>query len=250
MTTWVLVRGWARESRHWGSFPTQLREAIPGAQVIALDLPGTGTLHGEASPASVGAFVEGLRESLRARGAAPPWHLLGVSLGAMACVEWAARHPGEIAACVAINASARPWCSFHERLKPRNYLTLVDLALFQRDPRAREAGILRLTSSSGDRDGTVAALWGGYADEYPVSPLTALRQLVAAARYRAPPSAPPVPLLLLAGGGDKLVDPGCSKKLARAWNAPLMVHPTAGHDLTFDDGPWVAAQVARWLRPS
>jgi len=28
---------------------------------------------------------------------------------------------------------------------------------------------------------------------------------------------------------------------------PIALHPWSGHDLTLDDGPWVAEQVARWL---
>jgi pimeloyl-ACP methyl ester carboxylesterase len=59
-----------------------------------------------------------------------------------------------------------------------------------------------------------------------------------------------VPVLVLASAGDRLVDPGCSRSLAKAWKLPIAVHPTAGHDLALDDGPWVAAEVKRWLRPS
>jgi pimeloyl-ACP methyl ester carboxylesterase len=75
-----------------------------------------------------------------------------------------------------------------------------------------------------------------------------LRQLVAAALYRAPDARPPVPILVLASRGDRLVDAACSVNLARRWNAPIALHPTAGHDLTFDEGPWVASQVQQWLR--
>jgi pimeloyl-ACP methyl ester carboxylesterase len=75
----------------------------------------------------------------------------------------------------------------------------------------------------------------------------ALRQLAAAARYRAPSHVPSVPVLLLAGARDRLVDPRCSEALARHWNAPIAVHPAAGHDLALDDGAWVAAQVKAWI---
>ena len=30
MSTWVLLRGLTRESRHWGDFPDILREHLPG----------------------------------------------------------------------------------------------------------------------------------------------------------------------------------------------------------------------------
>ena len=62
-------------------------------------------------------------------------------------------------------------------------------------------------------------------------PKPALRQLLAAMRYRAPRRVPPVPLLLLSGAADGLVHPACSAAVARAWRLPMAVHPDAGHDL-------------------
>jgi hypothetical protein len=46
--------------------------------------------------------------------------------------------------------------------------------------------------------------------------------------------------------GDRLVDPECSRTLARAWQADFIEHPNAGHDLPLDDGAWVAQQIERW----
>ena len=73
-------------------------------------------------------------------------------------------------------------------------------------------------------------------------------QLVAAARYRAPLARPAPPLLILASEHDALVDHSCSRQLARHWTTAFAEHPTAGHDLPLDDGPWVARQVGHWLR--
>ena len=69
----------------------------------------------------------------------------------------------------------------------------------------------------------------------------------AAARYRAPAKPPAVPMLLLNGEGDQLVHPDCSQALAHAWQLPWVTHPTAGHDLPLDAGPWVVSQVQAWL---
>ena len=33
MSTWILLRGWTRESAHWGRFPAQLDEALLDARV-------------------------------------------------------------------------------------------------------------------------------------------------------------------------------------------------------------------------
>lgn len=246
MSTWIFLRGWSRDARHWGQFPAQFQAAIPAARVLALDLPGCGALHDMPSPDTVGGMMEQTRERVLARGAKGPYCLLGLSLGAMVCVDWAAAHPGEVAACALLSASLRPFSPFFERLRPQNYLALLKLVLFERDPATREATILRLTSSNVDDATQLAATWAEFARERPVSRRTVIRQLAAAARYRAPKGIPSVPLLVLAGGGDRLVSPRCSEALARRWSAPVAVHPSAGHDLTLDDGPWVAGRVKAW----
>jgi len=46
---------------------------------------------------------------------------------------------------------------------------------------------------------------------------------------------------------DQLVSADCSHAIARQWDVPIQVHPSAGHDLTLDDGPWVVQQVLLWL---
>ena len=63
-STWVLLRGWTREARHWRSFPSELSNALApyefhgefngefnrdadgavgSVEVLCLDLPGAGT---------------------------------------------------------------------------------------------------------------------------------------------------------------------------------------------------------------
>lgn len=242
----MFLRGWARESRHWGDFPAQFRAAMPDAEIAELDPPGGGRFYAQRSLLTVESMVEHARAWLHAQGTPAPYHLLGLSLGGMVCLDWSSRHGDEVAACVVLNTSLRPFSAFWERIRPRNYAALLRV-LFERDARARETAIYRLTSSCGLKEDVVSA-WARYAAEQPMSRGNALRQLIAAARYRAP-AAPHVPVLVLASAGDRLVDPDCSESLARRWNAPIVVHPTAGHDLPLDDGPWVAAQVKRWLRP-
>jgi pimeloyl-ACP methyl ester carboxylesterase len=246
MSTWLLLRGWAREARHWGRFPVQLGAALPGARIIAADLPGSGRLRGRNSPSNIASIVEQVRPALAAEGRL---YLLGISLGGMVSIEWARRYPGEVAGCVLLNTSLRPFSAFYERLRPRNYATLARLALFEGDAHAREAAILRLTSS-GSPNAALVSEWARYAEEHPVSRANVLRQVLAAARYRAPESPPPVPILVLASRHDHLVDVRCSTALARRWQVPLAVHESAGHDLALDDGPWVAARVREWLKPT
>ena len=248
MRTWVLLRGLTREARHWGDFADVLRRAMPGARVVALDLPGCGRRRDRPAPARIGPIVQCVREDLRESGEAPPVHLLGLSLGAMVAIDWASRYPEEVAACVLVNTSTRAFSPFRERLRPRNYPLLAKLALPGLADRERESAILGLTSAGGDPGGTIVEAWTGYRRDCPTSGGNALRQLLAAMRYGGGREAPPVPTLVLASEGDRLVDPSCSRALAARWKAAIELHPSAGHDLPLDDGEWVAGRIREWLR--
>ena len=245
--TWILLRGLMREQRHWGAFPATLARALPGARILTPDLPGNGTLHAQASATRVADMVEACRQALRAQGISGPCHLLALSLGGMVAVEWAHRYPQEVARCVLLNTSMRPFNPFYQRLRWQNYPALLR-QLCLGDARSQEALILRLTSRRhAPGNPALLAAWLRYQQEYPVSRRNALRQLLSAARYRAPAGRPPMPVLVMAGAQDQLVDHRCSQRLARAWQADCLIHGEAGHDLPLDEGEWVAHSVARWL---
>lgn len=245
MTTWVLLRGLMREQRHWEAFPAQLAQALPGCAIVTPDLAGNGDQHRLRSASRVPDMVEFCRAQLRARGHAPPYRLLALSLGGMAAVEWSARHPDEIEGAVLVNSSMRPFSRFHRRLRWQNYGAILKLALLGGIER-QERLILGLTSRDALARPGMLERWIGYQREYPVARANALRQLLAAARYTAPAQRPVARLLVLASENDRLVDVGCSLELARRWRAECRLHPGAGHDLPLDDGAWVARQVAEW----
>jgi len=245
MTTWVLLRGLAREARHWHEFPAALARALPVYdRVVALDLPGNGARCQEASAWSVGGLAAAVRADLERRRLAAPCVLVGLSLGGMVALQWSLHDPG-VAGCVAINTSlgrlSPPWRRFH----PAAARPLASVLPPWTPAAAREQAILHLTSHRPFAPRLVQR-WAGYALEAPTSGCNALRQLVAAARWRGPPGAPAVPVLLLASTGDRLASVRCSRAIAQAWRVPLREHPWAGHDLTLDDPRWAAAQVARW----
>jgi len=246
--TWVLLRGLVREQRHWGNFPEHFRAANPGATVVTLDLPGNGTLYRDASPTRIEDMAQFCRAELHQRGLKPPYNLLALSLGAMVAVAWSRAAPDEVAACVLINTSLRPFDPFHRRLRPQNYGKLLR-CLFAA-PAQRERLILQLTSCRGAAQRDVLEQWIGYQSEFPVSPRNALRQLWAAMRFRAPQAKPCSNMLVLGSVQDHLVDNRCSQGLARRWQTDTALHPDAGHDLPLDDGPWIAGQVAAWRKGS
>jgi len=246
VSTWVLLRGLTRERRHWGDFPEILKRAFCDTEVYAIDLPGNGSLNAQESPMRVTEMAESCRRQLRDVGAAPPYNVVAMSLGAMVAIAWATRNPEDISGCVLINTSLRSLSPFHHRLRPQNYLKLASLLMPGCDPRFRESVILQITSNLPTSPEKLSE-WSAYARENPVSSRNALRQLLAAVRY-VPPSVKPLPpVLILCSARDQLVDPRCSKTLATRWNSAFAEHLSAGHDLPLDDAPWVAEQIRRWL---
>ena len=243
--TWVLLRGLTRESRHWGDFPQHLGAALGGARVICLDLPGNGKLNGMESPRSVEAMADWCHAELARIGVVPPCRVLAMSLGAMVTVAWAQRHPGDIAAAALINTSLRPFSPFYRRLRPANYLRL--LRALKANDRELETAVVEMTARLVRNPAAVIEEWRQWRRENPVSRRNALRQIVAAARYRAPRKRPFDQLLLLTGARDALVDPRCSLQLAAQWDVVVAVHPEAGHDLPLDDAAWVLARIRCWL---
>ncbi|CAB3641175.1 hypothetical protein LMG22037_00290 [Paraburkholderia phenoliruptrix] len=267
MSTWILLRGLTRETRHWSALPDALREATGASRLMLLDLPGNGAFAHLRAPARVAAMVEFVRlaaarggaagvgatgvgaggASATGAGTAGPINLLAMSLGAMVATAWAQQHPGEVARLVLINTSMRPFSRAHERLRPAAWPSLLAVARHWNDPLCAERDIHRLTCNE---TGTLAAdleSWSMIRRSAPVSRGNALRQLLAAARFRAGAAKPACPLLLLSSRGDRLVNPVCTSKLAAAWGAPHREHPWAGHDLPHDDPAWVAEQVRAWL---
>jgi pimeloyl-ACP methyl ester carboxylesterase len=246
MSTWILLRGLTRDSRHWGDFPEVFRNTIADTEVVTLDLPGNGSLNQMESPASVEQMADYCRAEMLVRGLRPPYFLLAMSLGAMVTIAWTQRHADEISGCVVINTSLRPFSPFYHRLRPTNYAALLKRIVLGGSAAEWEAMILELTSNHAERFASVLNNWSAWRQEHPVSRRNALRQLWAASRYRA--AGKPTPhLLILASTQDRLVNPRCSRRLAVCWNADFAEHPVAGHDIPLDDAAWVVLQVQDWL---
>jgi pimeloyl-ACP methyl ester carboxylesterase len=171
--TWLLLRGLTRETAHWGGFIAALQQTLPQARVLALDLPGNGRLHLQRSPPAIADMVAWCRAELVRRGVPGPVHVLAMSLGAMVAAEWAARAPQELAGCVLINTSLRPFSPFYQRLRPRNYLRLLRL-MWGAAPARRERIILEMTSNRAAAMTGVLPAWVAARTQHPVSGANAL----------------------------------------------------------------------------
>ncbi len=247
--TWVLLRGLARESGHWVDFPDRLRAALgDGASVIALDTAGNGRRRHGPVPRTLAGTMELVRSDLDAiapaaqRGAT---YVFAISMGGMIALEWAKRHGGELAGVVVGNSSAGDLSPPWHRMWPRQWSTIAS-SFFIRDARRREAAILDMVANhAGAREETLAA-WVEVARTRPPVARCALDQLLAAMRFRAPRGPLGCPLLLLLGEGDRLVNPACTRKLARHYGVPLACHPTAGHELSHDAPDWVIERLVEF----
>ena len=241
MATWILLRGLTRESGHWGNFLPLCQQACPDDTVLPLDFPGSGVWHQQASPWTVQAMMQHVRTQLADRGTQPPYCVLALSMGAMVSMAWAQAYPEEISRQVLINTSLRPINPVYQRFQPKNIATLERLLLSGASAEAWEHAIWRMTSHLSDP--AVVKDWVRLRQLHPVTAMNALRQLWAASRFSAPDLPPTVPTQLLASTHDRLVSVQCSRALAKRWHWPLAEHPSAGHDLPLDDGPWVLAHM-------
>ncbi len=240
---WLLLRGLTREVEHWGGFVPMLAAAVPDADVRALELPGAGELRQLPWPGDVAAAMEDVRARAGGRDGARTF-VFGMSLGGMLTMEWAARHPGELAGIVIGASSARDLSRPWQRMRP-TALPAVLGGRLRRDVAAREAAIVRVVTNRTEQARAVGARWTEIARTRPVSGAAARAQIVAAMGWNAPARLE-VPALFVVGTTDRLVAASCSRALARRYAAPLREHPTAGHDLSTDEPRWLVDEIVAW----
>lgn len=247
---WLFLRGLCREQRHWGKFISCFQEIHPQAKVHCLDLPGVGTEYERSSPTTIHEIFLDLRNrwlELKSN-VSGEWSILGISLGGMVAMEWMDHHPEDFKNGVLINTSAANLGPFYRRFSPHLYPQIIKL-LVGNQMEATEKAILEMTTNlvSKEEKQLLAEQWIEYAKERPFSRMTFLRQIYAASKFQAPGKAK-VPTLILKSDGDRMVSSTCSQVLAQRWNAECRTHPTAGHDLPLDDGPWTAQQIFEGLK--
>lgn len=239
----ILLRGLSREKRHWGDFKNHLLERPDISQVIGIDLPGNGQFNCLKSPLSVGDMAEFVHSHNPWQSAKQGTVLVSVSLGSMVATEIVSRHPRFYALSFMINTSFSDLSHPLARLRPKALESFAKI-LRMNGADKREAEILRLVSNHKSDDKETLKKWIQWAKEKPTSNGNALRQLLAAARYRLPKEKPKVPLYLLASKADRMVHWHCSKKFSEHWDLPLALHGSAGHELALDDPQWVCSQIA------
>lgn len=246
-TQLFLLRGLAREARHWGEFLDDLQVELPDVEIQTLDLPGMGERARERSPNSIASIAQAVRvqflERYRPGGRA---FIFAVSLGAMVVVEWLRQDDRHIDGVILVNTSFKGYSPIWRRLWLESYPRLIR-AFTERDPVCRERQVLEMVSNRPELYAVISHKWADIQRQRPIRPETFLRQLMAASRYAPPSMAPSVPVLLLSSLKDRMVHPQCSEDIARRWRCEMRRHPSAGHDLPLDAGPWVAKSVRNWM---
>ncbi len=244
---WLLLRGLARESAHWGDFVPLLQAAFLEAKITTLDLPGTGRFYQDQSPKTIKAIADVVRNHAFEQGLIQsPVTILALSLGGMVAWEWLHNYPEDVSGAVLISTSFAGLNPFYQRLRWQGYGKILAL-LTQRKLYQRELAIIQLVNNSRDKDEKIAKDWERIQREHPVSLKTMCNQMLAATNYEPNPAEPTQPVLLLNSKGDRLVAPSCSETIQKKWHLELRTHPWAGHDLTVDDGSWAVLQLQDWV---
>ncbi len=247
-TRWILLRGLAREQGHWQDFKSKLSASDPKAEVIGIDLPGAGEFHKLSSPMTISGIAEFVHSQIPKAKTGQNQILLSISLGAMVATELAALYPKEFSGLILINSSFKNFSSLFQRLQTEALMHMYQ-ALTAANPVSRERAILDMVSNlpATEKD-VIAQKWALISQARPVSGITFLKQLAAAATYEAPTKAPLENCLVLTSEADNMVNFRCSRTIAERWSVPIQIHPTSGHELTLDAPDWVIEQALKMFR--
>lgn len=240
----ILIRGLAREARHWMDFPSTLKIFFPNCEIETLDHAGNGSEIGRESATDIVQTVEDLRNRSKFLRDKKRPILVAVSLGGMIATKWASTYPQELSGLVLMNSSDGGTAPFYERLLPRAQINFLSI-FFKKDPLEIELAALPMISNRPEN-------YHKWATEFVDIPRTSVknfvRQVFSASKMRFPKTPPAIPILLLTSYGDRLVSWRCSQKISQLWNLPLEIHPDSGHDITLDDPAWVCERILAWMQ--
>jgi pimeloyl-ACP methyl ester carboxylesterase len=247
---WLLLRGLAREQRHWHEFRQLCCERWGAERVHVLDVAGVGTEHRRTPRPSLEWLARDVAQRVPAfsapDGVDGPWSVLGLSLGGMIALELCRLFPRRLRSGVIVNASSR-LTSSPARLRPGAAIGLVRASL-SRDPVRREELVLGLTSALPELDRLrYARLAAEFTRDAPTARWSVLAQLLAAVRF-VPPRRHEIAarLLFVCAREDRLVNPRCTRDLAAWYGAESDEHDWAGHDLALDDPLWLCDRIERF----
>jgi pimeloyl-[acyl-carrier protein] methyl ester esterase len=220
----ALVHGWGMNLAVFDA----LRDALPGTESWAIDLPGHGLSPWNSARADFGSQVDAVRTALPARCV-----LLGWSLGGKIAMEIARRDPARVAALVLVSCTPR----FAQSADWPHGMNAGELEAFsslvEQDWRQTLSDFVWL-QLRGSRNAAVAQqrveeALATHGAPHPDA-LGADLDLLGALDLRAQVSAITPPALLIAGQNDRVTPPGATRWIAEALpNSRFAEIARAGH---------------------
>jgi pimeloyl-ACP methyl ester carboxylesterase len=243
-----LLRGLVREKEHWGDFKSKVQEAFPDAKIITPEIQGVGQYVDNISPNNFPEMIEFMRSNHNEFFCADQENvLMAMSMGGMITRQWIEMYPTDFKRVILVNTSFKGINPLFNRLKPAGILNFFKIFLSP-GVEAREKSIIKMVSNNSQNHPQIIKEWIGIQNLRPVKRASFVNQIKAALTF-APPQTWPgnLPLLILAGKKDRLCSYKSSQKLHQVWGGQYLEHPTAGHDLPIDDGPWLVEKMKRWM---
>lgn len=242
---WIFIRGLGRGHGHWGTFINKFESAVPNDRVYWLDLSGNGFLNNKVSPLTIPKYILALEEQLKVTDffqVEGKTIGVGLSFGAMVMTEWSQQQNQIFDKMFLINTSAANFSKPWKRISFRVFLNAIRQLLTAKVEKFELNSLYFTTNLSFEKitnefqDSYQAVIQ--FSKNYPIKKINILRQLIAASRYFFPKKMPCL-VILLNGAKDRFVNPLCSADIKMNWSCDLWTHPTAGHDIAFEDPNWL-----------
>lgn len=237
----ILIRGLGRDQLHWQPLLREIRKVFPHALIETPDIPGTGVLHHVTSPLGLADYLPYFESQLS--DSDEPAVVVGLSLGGMLALTWAALMPDRFSHVVVINTSSN-LTPFYRRLKVYKAWKHPG-AIFRFSIRAKERAVYHLTCNKRPMSEALLRDWEAIQRKHPVKITNQIRQIWAGLQFSPPPKDLLPPLSVVYSKADDFVDPRCSVDLINHYNSVCYVNDWAGHDLPQDDPQWLVQQLRR-----
>ncbi|HEX7537023.1 MAG TPA: alpha/beta hydrolase [Dermatophilaceae bacterium] len=262
----VLVHGLGGSLVNWAALAPLLTDTC---RVLALDLLGFGHTQAGTHLTTVNANQQMLHRFLRELAGGAPVILVGNSMGGMITILQATRHPESVSAVVLIDPAlpvkvgsqpdALVSASFGMYAVPHLGRAMLRARRRVRTPEQLAMDVLRLCCVDPMRVPAdvreqlleLAHARGGYPDideQFLGAARSLISMLTRRASYRATMKAIRVPVLLLHGEKDRLVNIGAARAAARAnpsWR--FDVAPDVGHVPMLEVPDWTAGRILEWM---
>lgn len=246
----LLLRGLGRWSDHWLGFDQRLANA--GYRVISVDNRGFGASNEAKLPP--GGDIQDLAEdvaSIVSMEAPEGALVIGVSLGGMIALALASTRPQLVRGLMIINSSVA--AAKLKRISGRALTAVVSAIMGFKTGYSKIATVLLSAGASDAQIQQLAQQWSDIDSKMKPDPWRILWQLKVARRFHGLSELMTLrcPVTVVRSAGDLFVDPANSDFIHRQIKGSNLVsHPTAGHELAFEDPDWLTTVIRKFAAES